>query len=167
MLLLGLRANPLKIAASAAGTLPAMAAREEVTMPVTTMEQIIRRIHQDGAVTMRGLDSLAIARAVLDYGVRAAGCKITFDPRSTPDLVDYLTVTATSGLEGAAVGAAIGAIIGLIIGQPRLASAIGVGLGLLAGSSRGLNRIEQGWRVRAVREIDGTPLVTIHKMDLT
>jgi hypothetical protein len=130
----------------------------------TTTNAIIRRIDHEGAITMRGLHSLAVARAVLDQAVRSAGYSVTFDPASSADLVDYLTVTAASGLEGATIGAGLGTLVGLLFGRPGPGAAIGAGLGLIAGAARGVERVEHGWRVRAVREIDGTPSVTIHAL---
>lgn len=90
-----------------------------------------------------------------------AGYSITFDPTSEPDLIDYLTVTTVSGLEGAIAGGGLGALIGLLFRQPAAGAAIGAALGGFAGAERGLQRVNSGWRVRAVRELNGAPVVTI------
>jgi hypothetical protein len=130
-------------------------------MPTRTAAAIMNRIDREGAVTIRGLNALALARDVLDHAVRAAGYKITFDPGSSVDLVDGLTVTAASSVESATIGAGLGAFIGLFFGCPAQGAALGARIGLMAGAARGLDRVHQGWRVRAVREIDGTAYVTI------
>ena len=114
---------------------------------------------------LRGFQALALARQALEHAVLGAGYSVTFDAASTPDLVDYLTVTAVSGIEGATLGAGLGSLIGLLFGRPGAGAAIGAGLGLAAGAARGVERVERGWRVRALREIDGTPSVTIHALE--
>jgi hypothetical protein len=156
----------LKLLVAIVGTLSAYGRwREEFTnMPTKTTTNIIRRIDQEGTVTLRGLHSLTLARAVLEHAVQGAGYAITFDPTSSADLVDYLTVAATSGVEAATIGAGLGGLIGLLFGRPGAGAAIGAGLGLAAGAARGIERVERGWRVRAVRELDGTPSVTIHSL---
>ncbi len=129
-------------------------------MPSRT-EAIVRCVDQGGLVTLRGVQGLALARAVLEYAVRAAGYDVAFDPDSAADLVDYLAVTGASGLEGATVGAGLGAALGLLFERPTQGAVLGLGLGLLAGLAHGADRVERGWRVRAVREIDGAPTVTL------
>ncbi len=125
---------------------------------------IMRRVDQDGAVNLTGHESLALARAVLEHAVRSAGYEIAFDSSSAPDLIDYLTVTTTSGLEGAALGSGLGALVGLLVGRPMSGATIGAAVGFAAGAVRGVARVRAGWRVRAVRELDGTPSITIHAL---
>jgi hypothetical protein len=96
--------------------------------------------------------------------IAEAGCAITFDPASAPDLVDYLSVTTISGLEGATLGAGLGGLLGLLFGRAALGAAIGGGIGLLVGGERGIGRVKAGWRIRAVRELDGLPRITIHAL---
>jgi hypothetical protein len=134
--------------------------RKEALMSSCTAN-IIRDVNQGKHVTLSGVPELALARAVLEYAVHAAGSEVVFDPASAPDLVDYLTVTATSALDGAAIGAGLGAAIGLILERPGPGAAIGLFLGLLAGMARGADRVERGWRVRAIRDGDGVPNVTV------
>ena len=96
-----------------------------------------------------------------------AGHEIRFDPSSAPDLIDYLTVATVSGLETAILGAGIGALLGLLFEQPGTGLAIGAGVGLVAGASRGVRRVQAGWRVQAVRELNGEPRITISAVGST
>ena len=135
-----------------------------MTTSEITTTAIIDRINHEGGVTLHGLHALYVARGLLEQAVRAAGYAVTFDPASSADLVDYLTATALSGIEGAAIGAGVGTFIGILVGRPGAGAAFGAGLGLLVGATRGIDRVERGWRVTAVREVDGTPIVTIRTL---
>ncbi len=131
---------------------------------VTTASQLVRALNDHGGITIYGPQGLALARRAIEQVLAQSGCAITFDPASAPDLVDYLTVTTVSGLEGAIAGAGLGALVGLLFRQPAAGAAIGAGLGGLAGAGRGIQRVASGWRVRAVRELDGAPVVTINAL---
>ncbi|MBM4779312.1 MAG: hypothetical protein GQE15_16520 [Archangiaceae bacterium] len=128
---------------------------------ITDSNQVVRALAEHSTITMYGPQGLVLARRAIEQIMTQAGYGITFDPTSEPDLIDYLTVTTVSGLEGAIAGGGLGALIGLLVRQPAAGAAIGAVLGGFAGAERGLQRIESGWRVRAVRELNGAPVVTI------
>jgi hypothetical protein len=130
----------------------------------TNSNQIVRALAEHGAITVYGPQGLVLTRRAIEQIMTQAGYGITFDPRSAPDLVDYLTVTTVSGLEGAIVGGGLGALVGLLVRQPAAGAAIGAALGGFAGADRGFRRVESGWRVRAVRELNGAPVVTINAL---
>jgi hypothetical protein len=125
------------------------------------INELVLALNQTGAITIYGPQGLVLARRAIEQVMTQAGYGITFDPTSEPDLVDFLTVTTVSGLEAAIAGAGLGALVGLLFRQPAAGAAIGAGLGGLAGASRGVQRVESGWRVRAVRELNGAPIVSI------
>lgn len=131
---------------------------------ITTASQLVRALNDHAGITIYGPQGLVLARRAIEQVLAQSGCEITFDPASAPDLVDYLTVTTVSGLEGALAGAGLGALVGLLFNQPAAGAAIGAGLGGLAGAGRGLQRVESGWRVRAVREINGVPVITFNAL---
>ncbi len=131
---------------------------------ITMVSQLVRALDDHRGITVYGPQGLVLARRALEQVLAQSGCTITFDPKSAPDLVDYLTVTTASGLEGAITGAGLGALVGLLFRQPAAGAAIGAGLGGLAGAGHGVRRVESGWRVRAVREINGAPIVTINTL---
>lgn len=120
-----------------------------------------------GTVTLHGAQGLVLARQALEHLMTQAGYTIQFDPSSAPDLLDYLAVTTVSSFEGAIVGGGIGTLLGLLVDRPGVGLAIGVGLGLLAGASRGVQRVKVGWRVQAVREHDGEARIIIESVGLT
>lgn len=133
-------------------------------MKTDTTTQILRHLDTHGAIALRGANALNAAREAIEHAVRAAGYTITFDPSSEPDMIDYLTVSTVSGLEGAALGASVGGLIGLLLGRAGLGVAVGTGLGALAGVARGMDRVERGWRVRAVWDGTGAAHVTIQAL---
>lgn len=125
---------------------------------------LVQKLKQQGTVTLRGVEGLAVARGAIEQALDQAGCAITFDPASAPDLVDYLTVTTVSGIEGATLGAGLGALVGLLVDRPAAGLALGLAIGLTAGANRGVQRVHAGWRIRAVRELDGLPRITINTL---
>ncbi|MFZ6186009.1 hypothetical protein [Nannocystis pusilla] len=134
------------------------------TLDTTTA---LRDLKQWGTVTLRGVQGLVVARQTLERAMVQAGCEIRFDPSSAPDLIDYLAVATVSGLEAAILGAGIGALLGLLFEQSGTGLAIGAGVGLVAGASRGVRRVQAGWRVQAVRELNGEPRITISAVGST
>jgi hypothetical protein len=134
-------------------------------MSTPSITDIVHHIEQGGVVALRGVQELELARTLLKHAVRGAGYSLVFDPESTGDLADYLTVSGMSALEGAITGASVGAVVDLLVDGQSSAAAFGLVLGLLAGIARGVDRVERGWRVRAVRDADGAPCVTIRLLE--
>lgn len=140
------------------------AKKNNSTLNMTATLQELERL---GTVTLRGVQGLVVARQTLERAMEKAGYTIRFDPSSAPDLIDYLTVTTVSSLEGAVLGAGIGVLLGMLFERPEAGLAIGAGIGLVAGASRGVQRVHAGWRVQAVRELNGQPLITISAVGAT
>jgi hypothetical protein len=128
------------------------------------LNAIIQRVAAGEALTLRGPQAVEFAQRLLAQAVHSAGYAVTFDPDSSPDLVDYLAVTAVEAVGAAALLGGLGALLGLLFGRPALGATIGTGVGLAAGAARGFQNVQRGLRVRAVRELDGTPNVTIHRL---
>lgn len=144
---------------SVTGTVLAQGGRKEFMM--TNPRSLLAQVLQHGAATITGPAALISARRTLQVAMDELGVSIVFDPGSAPDLVDVLTVTTAGALEGAAAGAALGLVIGLIAGNPAACTGVGATIGGVAGLARGVTRIDEGWRVRAVRDHLGAPIVTI------
>jgi hypothetical protein len=132
--------------------------------PITTASQLVRALDQHGAITISGPQGLVVARHAIELLMEQTGYTMLFDPSSSPDLVDYLTVTTIAGLEGAIAGASLGALFGIFLKHPAAGAAVGALVGGLAGAGLGVQRVESGWRVCAVRDIDGAPVVTIYSL---
>lgn len=130
--------------------------------PISNPTQLVRLLEQHGSVILHGPQALVLARQAIEQTMKRTGFGITFHPDSAPELVDYLTIPTVSGLEGAIAGAGVGLLLGILFRQPAAGVALGAGLGGIAGVGRGVQRVREGWRVRAVREVDGSPVVTIN-----
>ena len=123
---------------------------------------LFKQIERTGSLVLQGYSAVQTLRDAIQIAIREAGHQITFDPNSDPELVDFLTIATTNGLEWAAGGAAIGSLVGLFFDRPGIGAAIGAGLGAAAGVTKGIKRVEQGWRIRAIRGTNNIPLVTIN-----
>jgi hypothetical protein len=123
---------------------------------------LFKQIETAGSLVIQGSKAVQTLREAIPFAMREAGYHITFEPESDPELVDYLTVAGTSGLEWAAGGAAVGALLGLLCQRPGTGAAIGLGLGTAVGVARGIHRVKQGWRIRAIHVAHRVPQVTIH-----
>lgn len=122
---------------------------------------LLKQIDTAGGLIVRGYHSLQTLREALQLAVREAGYQITFDPKSTPELVDYLLVAGPQGLESAAQGALVGALVGLLFDNAKLGATIGAGLGAAKGLQDGIQKVERGWRIRATHDEHRNPVVTI------
>ena len=126
-----------------------------------TGKELVRLINTEGAIVLRGTQQLRALRAAIEEAMKAAGFAVTFDPTSEAELVDYLTVSALSGLEAAAIGSAIGLLIGLVFGGGKEAAVAGLAIGATVGVARGIEKVHHGWRVRARRDDDGEPVLEV------
>lgn len=126
-----------------------------------TGNELVRHINTQGAVVLRGTQQLRLLRAAIEQAMKAAGFTVTFDPESEPDIVDVLTVSTLNGLEGAALGSALGALLGALFGCTRDAALAGLAIGGAVGVVRGVERVQRGWRIRAVRDAAGEPVVEV------
>ena len=125
---------------------------------------LFKQIETAGSLVVQGYSAVQTLRDAIQYAIREAGYELSFDPGSDPELVDYLTVAATSGLEWAAGGAALGSLVGLIFDRPGLGAAIGAGFGAAAGVAKGIHRVDQGWRIHAVHLPNRMPYVTVNAL---
>lgn len=128
---------------------------------MATTRSVLAQIQQHGSAAITGPTALVSARRTLQLAMDQLGVAIVFDPVSAPDLVDALAITTVGALEGAAAGAAFGLVLGLLTGSSSDYAGVGALLGGLAGAARGAGRVDQGWRVRAVRDHLGAPVVFI------
>lgn len=128
----------------------------------TTVLTIIRQLETSSSLVLRGAAALQALRRAIEVVVRESGITVVFDPTSEPALIDYLTVAGAQGLKGAAKGALIGLFIGALAGEPEVGCLVGAGLGGANGIARGVQQVQKGWRIHAVRTWDGTPLITVH-----
>ncbi|WIG97982.1 DUF1269 domain-containing protein [Myxococcus sp. SDU36] len=122
---------------------------------------LLSQIDTTGGLIVRGYQSLQTVREAIQLAVREAGYQITFDPGSAPELVDYLLVAGPQGIEKAAQGALLGALVGLLFDNPKLGATIGAGLGAAKGLQEGIQKVEHGWRIRAIHDEYRNPVITI------
>jgi hypothetical protein len=130
-------------------------------MKSDSIATIVRTLETTGAIKIRGMGSLMAAQQVLSQLAKAANAEIVFDPKSDPGLVDLLAVPLTLALQDALIGAGLGAIVGLLLGQPSQGASLGLRIGMIAGAIRGVNSVQQGWRVRARLLPNGEAEITI------
>jgi hypothetical protein len=123
---------------------------------------LFKQIETVGSLVVQGYSAVQTLREAIQFAMRETGYHITFEPGSDPELVDYLTVAGTSGVEWAAGGAVVGTLLGLLCERPGVGAAIGMGLGAAVGVAQGIHRVEQGWRIRAIHVGHRIPQVTIH-----
>lgn len=123
--------------------------------------QLLRSVDKTGHLIVRGTSSLMLLRDAIRLAVRQAGVTVKFDPSSDPSLVDYLSIAGLSTLERATGGALLGLLIGGLFGRPAAGLVVGAGFGATSGLAKGVDLVRKGWRISALREVDGTPLLQI------
>lgn len=122
---------------------------------------VLDRVQRHGHVTLVGANAVATAHHALRLAMEQLGVAIVFDPSSAPDLVDALAIPAVDALQAAAVCATIGLLIGAFAGNAGAWAGAGAVIGGIGGAARGVQRVREGWRVRAVRDAAGRPMISI------
>jgi hypothetical protein len=122
---------------------------------------VLDQVQLHGRVTLMGANAVVTAHHTLRLAMRELGVAIVFDPSSAPDLIDALAIPAVDALEMAAAGATIGLAIGILAGNPAAWAGAGAVIGGVGGAARGAQRVQAGWRVRAVRDARGVPVISI------
>lgn len=130
-------------------------------MSTPTALTIIHHLQTSGTLVLRGVAALRALRSAVEIVVREAGISIRFDPASDPTFTDYLGVAAGRGLEGAAAGALCGLLLGALFGRAGEGVLLGAGLGGLGGAVIGVQDVNNGWRIHAVRDSHGQPVITV------
>ena len=94
------------------------------------------------------LNSLFLARHVLQELVEVADLELVFDPGTDPDLLDALGVATLGAAQGALVGGGLGLVAGLLLGYPTEGLILGSLLAGVAGAERGVAAVRRGLRLR-------------------
>lgn len=105
---------------------------------------------------------MGTVRDAIQLAVRESGVQFTFEPESDSGLMMYLASATPQGLESALSGALIGSLLGLALDRPGLGATWGTRLGMMSSANKGANRSGSGWRIRAVHDESGAPVITIH-----
>lgn len=122
---------------------------------------VLDRVQQHGRATLVGANAVVTAHQTLRLAMQELGVAIVSDPSSSPDLIDALGIPAADALQMAAAGATIGLLIGAFAGNPAAWAGAGALIGGVGGAARGAQRVQDGWRVRAVRDARGVPVISI------
>src|SRR5690349_18275608 len=126
-----------------------------------TPKQIVHRLQDQGSLILRGAAALRSLREAIALASRQLDLSLIFDPASDPQLVDYLGIVAVEVTGEALDMALVGLLVGSLFGRAALGVAIGAGIGAGMGLVRGLDRVSAGWRIVAVRDRRGIPLLTV------
>lgn len=90
---------------------------------------------------------LALRNAVRAW-IDSLGVEVVFDPRTPPDVEDYLIGAGIGAIEGAFAGALVGLLFGALLNAPGTGIAVGAGLGATMGAAAGVSAVGRGYRVR-------------------
>jgi hypothetical protein len=128
-----------------------------------TSRSVLDRVRRTGHATIVGANAVVTAHHTLRLAMQELGIAIVFDPESMPDLIDALAVPAVDAVQLAAAGATIGLLIGAFAGRAPTWAGVGALIGGVGGAARGARRVREGWRVRAVRNLRGVPIISISR----
>lgn len=123
---------------------------------VAEAQGLIKSLRRHTEVILEGVEALERLKHAIALLSEYAGFRLVFEPGIEPRLVDYLAITIPYSLEGALYGSFAGLIVGAFAKRPGEGAAIGAGLGAVVGTMRGINAVEQGWRVRVQYLEDGS-----------
>lgn len=116
---------------------------------VTTLLTYTEIVSQSAATLAQLKNAIVL---MSDY----AGFRLVFDPGTDPELVDYLSITIPKVVGGMALGGLLGAFFGALANAPKQGATVGAGIGAVVGLAQGIDAVNQGWRVRAQYQLDGS-----------
>ena len=130
-------------------------------MSNTSAIALIEQLKVNKSLVIKGFEEIGTVRAAIGLATREAGLQLSFDPESDSGLMIYLASASPQGGESVLGGALLGSLLGLAFDRPGLGATFGARLGA-AGASKGRNLGAQGWRIRAVHDKNGAPVITIN-----
>lgn len=107
-----------------------------------------------------GMYSVIQAKQFVDQLMEIGGVTFVVEEGSEQTLLDAIGVVGYSVLESAVPGTVIGALLGMLFGKPHVGALVGGVLGGGIGVARGVHRLNTGYRVRAVTDVNGHPHFT-------
>lgn len=107
--------------------------------------------------------AVAQAKQFVDQLMAQSGVHFVVDKDSDPTVLDVVGVVGYSSLSGAVPGAVAGGLLGLLFGRSEAGFAIGAVVGGAIGAATGVQKLDAGWRIRAVRDALGQPHFTFTK----
>jgi hypothetical protein len=131
----------------------------------TTALTIIDHIEKTGEIVLRGAAALSALHEAVTSLREAIGLELVFDPESDPQLVDYLVTAGMGATKGAVAGGLLGLLLGALFRNPAAGAALGAAIGGVAGAAEGAARADRGWRIRAVYDRTGQPLIEVEVLD--
>lgn len=123
---------------------------------VTEAQSLIKSLRTHTAMILEGAEALERLKHAITLLSEYAGFRLVFEPGVEPRLVDYLAITIPHAVEGALYGSIAGLILGALAKRPVEGVAIGAGVGAVVGTMRGIDAVDQGWRVQVHYLRDGS-----------
>ncbi|HMY16530.1 MAG TPA: glycine zipper family protein [Polyangium sp.] len=123
---------------------------------VAEAQSLIKSLRTHTEMILEGAEALQNLKHAIALLSEYAGFGLVFEPGVEPRLVDYLAITIPHTVEGALYGSFAGLILGAIAKRPAEGVVIGAGLGAVVGTMRGMEAVDQGWRVRVQYLRDGS-----------
>lgn len=126
-----------------------------------TPVQITRSLAQVGRVTI-ALNQIAALKEAARLVGEYLPVRWSFEPGTPAGIVDYLAGAVEGAAEGAAAGLGIGLLLALVF-PPSVIGYAALG-GAVVGAAGGIERVEQGWRIRLVADVYGRPLLDVQRV---
>lgn len=126
-----------------------------------TPAQINRRLAKAGRLTM-SLANLSSLREAARLAAEQLPVRWSFEPGTPAELVDYLAAGVQGAFEGAAIGYGIGMVLAVLFPPAVIGYAAVAGAAL--GAAHRTKLVEQGWRIRLLRDSLGRQMIEVRRV---
>lgn len=125
------------------------------------MQDFLHTLAERGQVILQGVQDFRMLRQAIERAAQNAGVAVEWDPNSSVDFREMLGVISWSALHWCVAIGALGLMLGGFTERPGTWSAVGCGVGAIAGGIHGYQAVQSGWRIRGYSDERGAVFVKV------
>ena len=131
------------------------------------MQDFIHTLSERGQVILQGVQDFRVLRKAIERAAQNAGVTVEWDPNSSVNVREMLGVVSWSALHWCVAVGALGLMLGGLTERAGTWTAVGCGVGAIAGSIHGYQAVQSGWRLRSYSDERGAVFVEVKLLPRT
>lgn len=125
------------------------------------MQDFIHTLGERGQVILQGVQDFRALHKAIARAAQNAGVTVQWDPNSSVDLREVLGVVSWSAAHWCVAIGALGWVLDGLTEREGTWTAVGCGVGAIAGGIRGYQAVRSGWRIRSYSDVRGAVFVEV------